>query len=136
MMQPEILTEEMLRPLVERFYDRVRKDPGLEPVFSAAITNWAEHKTHLADFWSSVMLGSGRYTGYPVALHLRHAAKLTPELFGRWLSLWRTTTAEMLPDAIAGSMQAKASKIAQSLQFAIIHQRPIAASQNNIGTAS
>lgn len=128
------LTEDMLRPLVERFYDRVRKDPALAPVFEAAITDWSEHEAHLTDFWSSVMLGTGRYKGYPVALHLRHAAHLTPDLFRRWLSLWHKTTAEVLPGSIAAAMQAKATRIADSLQLAILHQRPLAAGAPSLGT--
>ena len=124
MAHTQALTEEMLRPLVESFYEKVRRDSALAPVFASAISDWPRHHAHLTDFWSSVMLGTGRYKGYPVALHLRHAASLTPELFRRWLSLWRTTTAELLPGEVADLMQAKASRIAESLQLAIIHQRP------------
>lgn len=118
------LTEEMLRPLVERFYDHVRRDPLLGPVFDAAITDWSEHHAHLTDFWSSVMLGTGRYKGYPVALHMRHAAQLTPELFRKWLALWRQATAEIVDSSAAAALQVKAARIAESLQLAIFHPRP------------
>lgn len=126
MLESPAFTEEMLRPLVARFYDRLRADPALGPIFSAVISDWSDHPTHLADFWTSVMLGTGR-KGYPVALHLRHAADLTPALLRRWLSLWRMTADEMPPCASVGPAQTKASNIAETFQRAMLHQRPTAA---------
>ena len=123
----ERLREDTIRPLVERFYGRVRADPGLGPVFGGAVADWDDHHARLSDFWSSVMLGSDRYKGSPVALHMLHAEHLTPALFTRWLTLWRETTEEMLPPAIALDMQAKAARIAQSLQLAIRYPGPLAA---------
>jgi hemoglobin len=73
----------------------------------------------LADFWSSVMLTSGRYKGNPIAVHLRHAARIPSELFSRWLALWADTTNAMMSPPVAAAMQAKAGRIAQSLDTAI-----------------
>jgi hemoglobin len=123
----DILHEDALRPLVEQFYVRVRADPGLGPVFAGAVTDWEDHHARLTDFWSSLMFASGRYKGSPVALHLLHAEHLTPELFLRWLTLWRETTEEMLPSAAAAQMQAKAARVAESLQLAIRYRRPVTA---------
>ncbi|MDF0489943.1 group III truncated hemoglobin [Sphingomonas sp. H39-1-10] len=120
------LEESEIRPVVERFYDRVRADEALGPVFGAAVHDWDDHHARLADFWSSVMLTSGRYKGNPVALHLRHADALTPAAFARWLTLWAQTTDEMLPHAVAQAMQAKAARIAESLQLAIQYRRTAA----------
>lgn len=121
-----MIDEATLRPLVQRFYERVRADSELGPIFDGAVHDWADHHCWLADFWSSVMLGSGRYKGNPIALHMIHAEVLTAERFERWLSLWRETTAEMLPQDCAVAMQAKAARIAESLQLAIRY-RPAAA---------
>ncbi|WP_226573876.1 group III truncated hemoglobin [Acuticoccus sediminis] len=107
-----------LRPLVEAFYERVRADPLLGPIFAAAVHDWDDHHARLTDFWSTVMLGTGLYKGSPVALHIRHASAMTPERFERWLGLWRETSEEMLPPAAAAAVQAKAARIAQSLQLA------------------
>jgi hemoglobin len=120
------LEESAIRPVVERFYERVRADGALGPVFQAAVHDWDDHHGRLADFWSSVMLTSGRYKGNPVALHLRHARALTPAAFERWLNLWALTTEEMLPLPVARAMQAKAARIAESLQLAIQYRRSAA----------
>ena len=117
-MEPaSLISEEAIRPLIERFYERVRADPLLAPLFQARLT----------DFWSSIMLGTGRYKGNPVALHLIHADGMTAERFDRWLELWRQTSGEMLPPTAARSVQAKAERIAESLQLAIQYRRPAVA---------
>lgn len=113
------LDEAVLPALLTRFYERVRRDDVLGPLFNDVIRDWPDHLGRIADFWSSVMLGSGRYKGNPVVIHLLHAPRMTPEMFARWLALWQETTTEMLPATVATAMQAKAHRIAQTLQGAL-----------------
>ncbi len=118
-----MIVEADIRPLVERFYARVRADADLGPVFDSIVHDWPDHQRRLTDFWSSVMLGSGRYKGNPVALHMMHAQGLTPERFDRWLTIWRETSEETLSPQAAAAVQAKAARIAESLQLAIRFRR-------------
>lgn len=120
---PEI-DEQALRRLVALFYVRVRSDAELGPIFNDAIADWPEHLEKLTAFWSSVMLTSGRYKGNPVAVHLKHRDRIEPALFERWLALWASTTAEMMPPEAAAALQAKASRIAESLQLAMFFKLP------------
>ena len=113
------LNEEGLGKLVEAFYARVRRDPELGPIFNDAIADWPEHLGKLSAFWSSVMLTSGRYKGQPVPAHLKHRDRLTPELFERWLALWARTSDELMSREAAAALQAKAARIAESLQLAM-----------------
>lgn len=113
------IDETSLAHVVTRFYDRVRADAELGPIFNDAIDDWPTHLDKLTAFWSSVMLTSGRYKGNPMAAHLNHKARITPALFDRWLALWDATTAEILPPPAAAAMQAKAARIAESLQLAL-----------------
>ena len=115
----EGLDEERLSTLVDTFYARVREDEALGPVFNGAIDDWPSHLEKLAGFWSSVMLTTGRYKGSPMAAHLRHREQITPALFDRWLALWNDATAEVMPAAAAAALQAKAARIAESLQLAL-----------------
>jgi hemoglobin len=115
----EGIDEAGLQRLVARFYASVRADERLGPIFERAIDDWPMHLDKLAAFWSSVMLTSGRYKGSPMAAHLRHATALTPDLFDRWLALWRTATEAEMPPAAAAALQATAARIALSLQFAL-----------------
>jgi len=120
----DAIDEAGLERLVEHFYARVRADAELGPIFNDAIADWPEHLEKLAAFWSSVMLTSGRYKGQPMPAHMKHRDRITPELFGRWLALWNETTAELMEPAAAAALQAKAARIAESLQLAMFFRLP------------
>jgi len=113
------VTEGDLARLVPAFYERVRLDPVLGPVFDGAIADWDSHLEKLIAFWSSVMLTSGRYKGNPVAMHMRHLGQITPPMFDRWLALWSDVTGELLPLAGAAALQEKAARIGESLKLAL-----------------
>jgi hemoglobin len=116
--------EAALPTLVRRFYDRVRADAELGPVFNDAVENWDRHLATLVDFWSSMMLASGRYKGNPTQVHLQHGARISSEMFGRWLALWKETTDEIMSPDVAAALQVKAARIAQSLDLAINFRLP------------
>ena len=113
------LSEDDLRRLVQTFYGRIRQDALLGPIFNGAIDDWDHHLGKLQAFWSSVMLGSGRYKGQPMAVHLRQEAHMTPEAFARWLQLWNETTTDLLDPLAARALQEKAARIAESLTLGI-----------------
>ena len=117
------ITEEDIAILVPAFYERVRQDPSLGPVFDTAIENWPHHLDRLKAFWSSVMLTSGKYKGQPMLAHVRHDQAMTPENFDRWLQLWNETTTELLSPAAAAALQVRAGRIAESLQLGICFYR-------------
>ncbi|HEY7809227.1 MAG TPA: DUF1971 domain-containing protein [Allosphingosinicella sp.] len=113
------MTDADLQSLVDAFYAKVREDALLGPVFGAAVADWPEHLEKLGAFWSSVMRTTGRYKGSPVGAHLRHAAAIKPEMFDRWLTLWRETAAEQLAPEDAAAVIEKAERIAESLKLAL-----------------
>jgi hemoglobin len=119
----ETIDEAALGRLVERFYAKVRRDPGLGPVFDGAIDDWPHHLEKLKAFWSSVMLTTGRYKGQPMAAHMKHEPSMKPELFERWLGLWRETAAEELSPEGAEAVLEKAERIAESLQLGLSFAR-------------
>jgi hemoglobin len=114
------LEHHQLRPLIDAFYRRVRRDVRLGPIFEAHVKDWDEHSERLTDFWSSLMLTSGRYKGNPFATHRPFAAALDPELFERWLELWQISTDEMFPAEIAAEFQRKAGRVAESLKAGLL----------------
>jgi hemoglobin len=118
------VTEEMIRALVRGFYGKIRQDPALGPIFERAIPHdgWDPHLEKMCDFWSSVMLATGRFDGAPMPAHIR-----IPEIgaahFARWLQLFRETAAEVCPPEAAEAFIARAEMIAQSLQLGIAASR-------------
>ena len=111
------LTEDDLAAVVDAFYAKVRADPLLGPVFARAIPDdaWPEHLAIIRDFWSSVMLKTGRYQRNPFSAHLR-VEGIRPELFERWLALFRETCGEILAPSLADAVYAKAVTIGDSLK--------------------
>jgi len=124
----QVVDERQLEKLIPHFYGLIRRDELLGPLFNAAIGDWPGHMEKLIAFWSSVMLTSGRYKGNPMAAHLKHGAQITPAMFERWLALWSEATSELLPAPVAGALQAKAARIAESLSLALFFRldRPTA----------
>lgn len=114
----EGLDQQQIGQVVRRFYDRVRVDEELGPVFSV-VEDWDEHLVRLSEFWSSVTLMTGQYKGNPLAMHLVHIDRFKPGMFERWLTLWKATTDELLSAADASLLQAKAARIAGRFRMAM-----------------
>ena len=119
------IDEEMVRRLVHAFYAKIRNDAILGPIFARVIgDDWDPHLAKMCDFWSSVMLMSGRYKGNPMIAHMR-LKMVRPEHFARWLELFHATALEECPPSIAVQFGARADNIARSLQLGMFY-RPAA----------
>ena len=116
------LDEDGLSRLVAVFYERVRRDVELGPIFNDAIADWPAHLSKLTDFWHSVMLTSGRFKGNPMMKHLIHRARIRPDHFDRWLALWDTVTLEIMAPEHAAAVQEKAQRIGESLKLALYYR--------------
>lgn len=108
--------EAAIAALVPAFYERVQADELIGPVFAAVVEDWDVHHARLTDFWSSVMMGTGRFKGSPMQAHFRQKSRITPEMFDRWLALWEEVTNERLPLPAAREMQAKARNMGESFK--------------------
>jgi hemoglobin len=118
------ITEDNIKLLVDQFYTKIRQNPQLSAIFERAIgeneSDWSPHLGKMYDFWSSVMLKSGRYHGTPMQKHMA----LPPfdlSLFDKWLELFLQTANEIYTDDIAAQYYAKSSNIARSLKLGITH---------------
>lgn len=112
--QPRLITEAEIAMLVETFYARVLEDELLAPIFARAIGHWDAHLSLLRDFWSSVLLGSGRYKGPLMLAHFQ--LQLRAEHFVRWIEIFRSTAKDLLPAEVAAVVIAKAEGLAANMQ--------------------
>ena len=89
-MKKEIENLEDIKLLVNGFYDSVRKDELLSPIFNKIIVEkWPEHLEKMYRFWQSILLEEYTYSGNPF---LAHANLGISEIhFKRWLSLFYET---------------------------------------------
>ncbi len=121
LMQRTGLDDAILARLVYRFYDRVRADALLGPVFDERIRDWGPHLERMVEFWSSVALMTGRYHGSPMPKHL--PLPVDAGHFDRWLSLFRATAAEVCPPEGAAWVIERAERIAGSIHANIMDAR-------------
>lgn len=113
----DVIDEVAIEGLVRRFYARVRSDEELGPIFEAVIgDDWEPHLQIMMDFWSSLMLRTGRYSGQPLRKHLP-LKQVRPEHFDRWLALFRATCAEIDDPRVGAAFIAKAERIAESFKL-------------------
>jgi hemoglobin len=112
------LDEDVLRTLVHVFYDKVRREAVLGPIFAARIANWGPHLERMVVFWSSVALMTGRYHGRPVPAHT--PLPIDGAHFDRWLALFRETAREVCTPAGATLVIERAERIARSLHIAVV----------------
>ena len=119
--RPDPEVEGRLRRLVERFYEIGRQHPVLGPLFEAAITDWDEHITVVADFWSRTLLGTDRYRGNVFSSHMR--LPVEPVHFDLWLTVFRQAAAETLPPMLAEQAIAKAVHMTHSISVGLFPYR-------------
>lgn len=105
--------------LVREFYGRVRRDGRLGPIFAAVVQeNWEPHLEKMTDFWCSVILKDGSYSGRPVPAHLK-LKQVREEDFEVWLRYFRATAVETCPPGVAATFIDRAERIARSLILAM-----------------
>jgi hemoglobin len=117
------LDEAMLSRLVSVFYQRIRSDPALGPIFEARIGNWPDHLDRMVDFWSSVALMTGRYHGTPMQAHA--GLPVNESHFERWLILFREAARQVCSPAGANYLIVRAERIARSIHLGISAQAGI-----------
>ena len=130
-MKTDCISEDGIDLLVDQFYEKVHIDPVLGPIFERVLRDrWGPHLETMRNFWSSVMLTSGRYKGAPVPAHLRIKG-IDPEMFDRWLRLFGETCDELFENDVAESFRAKAVRIAESLKLALFFRLNPASARNS-----
>lgn len=116
-MPPLELNRESIATLVHTFYDDVRADPVLAPVFNAAIgAHWDTHLGRMVDFWCTTMLKTQPFQGNVFGKHMALDG-VTPDHFLRWLTLFEATAARLFAPEVADEFTLVARRIAASLQY-------------------
>ncbi|MCF6232835.1 MAG: group III truncated hemoglobin [Rhodobacteraceae bacterium] len=116
------ITRDQIETVVEQFYERVRKNPVIGPVFLESLTEsreiWAPHEAKIAGFWANAILHERSYDGNPMMIHAGISA-LKPEMFDVWLDLFADTLRQTLPEPTAAAWEALARKIGRGLRMGV-----------------
>jgi hemoglobin len=116
---PDIDSREDIERLVDTFYDGVRTDDILGPIFNdVARVDWAGHLPKMYAFWETVLFGTSGFKGNPLAVHLQ-LAEMTPlgaREFDRWLALFRASVDGLFSGPVAREAKQRAARIAVVMQ--------------------
>lgn len=112
-MKKDIAHSEDVKLLVNTFYDKVKNDNTLAPVFSHV--NWNNHLPIMYSFWGSMLLGEGTYRGYPLQRHLH--LRIDSQHFVAWLKVWHETIGELFEGMIAEEAKMRGDAIARVFQL-------------------
>lgn len=118
------IDQDGIRRLVHGFYDAVRADPLIGPVFARQIApeRWPGHLERMCAFWASVLLRREGYAGRPLPPHLA-LTELSAAHFQRWLTLFRATARDVLDERSAALAIGFAERIALSFRMALAFHR-------------
>lgn len=108
----EIEVRDDIIVLVDRFYDKVKTDERLGPLF--AHVDWPHHLPIMYNFWSSMLLGEQSYQGNPFQKHM--SLPLEGIHFNRWLELFFQTIDETFIGERADEVKSRAQSIARVWQ--------------------
>ena len=108
------LRDEDLLELLTDFYARVERDDLLAPYF--ADVDMTEHMPRIADFWSTMIFHTGRYSGNAFRPHLAMPG-LTAAHFARWLETLEATVDDHAAGPAAEHMKALGHRIAFNMQM-------------------
>ena len=112
--------------LVNAFYDRVRRDELIGPIFHTIVgDHWDRHLPVMYSFWNSVLFGAEGYRGQAVGKHIQIDRKITllPEHYERWISLWRDTVDASFEGENAALAKQRAQTMLQLIQFKVERAR-------------
>lgn len=102
--------------LVDTFYDAVRADGMLGPIFNdVAKVDWDAHLPKMYDFWETVLFGKAGYKGNPLAVHLA-LARLTPlgaREFDHWVALFHGVVDTLFAGPLADDAKERVAMVIQ-----------------------
>jgi hemoglobin len=101
--------------LVDTFYERVRKDELLAPIFNERIKDWGPHLETMYQFWQTLLLDQHTYRGAPFAKHLD--LQIDNRHFDRWITLFHQTVDENFSGMVADEAKFRAIKIAEVFRY-------------------
>jgi hemoglobin len=131
MEKTDIKNREDVAILVNTFYDKIRIDATLGPIFNGMISDWDSHLDHLTTFWESSLFMTKkleqRYSGNPIEAHIKvdNYAKNTinEQHFGIWLNYWSQTIDELFVGDVADNAKRRARKMATFIHINLFQAR-------------
>ena len=121
--KPDVTTRADIKLVIEKFYDKLLVDELVGFLFTEVIQlNLKEHLPRLVDFWEDQLLGSNKYSGNPMRVHMNLHMKepLKKEHFERWLQHFNQIIDNHFAGAKANLAKERALSIATVMQIKVL----------------
>ncbi|MGH9549499.1 MAG: group III truncated hemoglobin [Terriglobales bacterium] len=117
------ITEQLIRDVVFKFYEKIRRDAVLGPIFAEAIgQDWDSHLERIILFWLTATRLQRGYNGRNfMPAHLRHRS-IRADHIPRWLELFRDTATERCSPEGASALIDIAERMAETLELGLAKQ--------------
>ena len=116
----DILSLTDIKMLVDIFYERIRANDLLGPIFNSILNDrWSSHLQKMYRFWQTVLLQEHTYTGSPFVPH----AKLPIDQlhFDTWLTIWNDTINDLFEGEKAEEAKWRGDKMAEMFLYKIMY---------------
>lgn len=111
-MKKDIENLEDVKQLVNMFYERVRINELIGPIFNDKIQDrWEMHLQQMYNFWQTVLLEEHTYNGRPFPPHAH--LPISQEHFDTWLKLFKNTLDELFEGPKVEEAKWRANQMAQ-----------------------
>lgn len=100
-----------IKIMVDVFYQKVREDELLAPIFNFRLSaHWEPHLEKMYTFWNAALFGVKGYNGNPF---MKHATmELEDEHFERWMNLFSETVNAHFEGPVAEDAKTRAGIMA------------------------
>lgn len=122
-MKKDIVIRADIEKLVNAFYDRVKTDDLIGPIFTDVVkVHWEKHLPVMYQFWENVLFFTGGYEGNPIEIH-KHINRVIPlqaAHFARWNELFSATVDAMFTGPKASLAKQRAFSISTVMQIKVL----------------
>jgi hemoglobin len=109
-MKPAITNLQDIKLFVDEFYNKVKEDDLIGPIFNSVIKDWGPHLEKMYKFWNAALFSVPGFKGNPFA---RHAPlPISGPHFERWMELFRSTIDEHFEGKMAEDVKNRAALMA------------------------
>jgi hemoglobin len=111
---PDLRDEDLYELLLSFYATLIEQEPLLAPYFVGVAM--VAHMPRIADFWSTILFHTGRYSDNAFRPHLQMPG-LTAEHFARWVATLEATVDARFAGPMATQMKELGHRIAYSMQL-------------------
>lgn len=121
----DIQSFEDIKLMVDSFYQEVRKDELIGPIFASRIADdaWPAHLQRMYTFWAAILLNEPGYSGQPFEKH--RDMPIDQPHFDRWVALFKQNVDSLFEGPTANEAKHRADLMAHIFMAKLLKIREL-----------